>query len=211
MEKEIKKNQAPNMVVTYPDSGNYDLVMVDWYCETDASNTYWAVHQFSTNTVDGYAGLQNAGNNHVLMFSIWDHGTNYPVVEYVSSSIQLNNLNFGGEGTGKHIVTNFDWKVGKWYTMCIGTKTIAGKTYYAQWVAEKDSKDWFLCGIIMKLSITLDTFPAINSLTTVGTSEEVTVAGTVVAVSRLISGLEESTENPHKITLFLDFSYMDVV
>ena len=32
--------------------------------------------------------------------------------------------------------------------MCIGTKTIAGKTYYAQWVAEKDSKDWFLCGII---------------------------------------------------------------
>lgn len=148
MEKEIKKNQAPNMVVAYPDSGNYDLVMVDWYCETDASNTYWAVHQFSTNTVDGYAGFQNAGNNHVLMFSIWDHGTNYPVVEYVSSSTQLNNLNFGGEGTGKHIVTNFDWKVGKWYTMCIGTKTIAGKTYYAQWVAEKDSKDWFLCGII---------------------------------------------------------------
>lgn len=61
------------------------------------------------------------------------------------------------------------------------------------------------------LSITLDTFPAINSLTTVGTSEEVIVAGTVVAVSRLISGLEKSTENPHTITLFLDFSYMDVV
>ena len=63
----------------------------------------------------------------------------------------------------------------------------------------------------VKLSITLDTFPVINSLTTVGTSEEVTVAGTVVAVSRLISGLEESTENSHKITLFLDFSYMCVV
>lgn len=29
MEKEIKKNQAPNMFVAYPDSGNYDLVMVD--------------------------------------------------------------------------------------------------------------------------------------------------------------------------------------
>ena len=52
----------------------------------------------------------------------------------------------------------------------------------------------------VKLSITLDTFPVINSLTTVGTSEEVTVAGTVVAVSRLISGLEKSTERPHKIT-----------
>lgn len=73
---------------------------------------------------------------------------------------------------------------------------------------------WSLLILILKaviLSITLDTFPAINSLTTVGTPEEVTIAGTVVAVSRLISGLEESTENPHKITLFLDFSYMDVV
>ena len=63
----------------------------------------------------------------------------------------------------------------------------------------------------VKLSIILATFPVINSLTTVGTSKEVIVAGTVVAVSRLISGLEESTENPHKITLFLDFSYMDMV
>ena len=63
----------------------------------------------------------------------------------------------------------------------------------------------------VKLSIILDTFPVINSLTTVGTSENVTVAGTVVAVSRLISGLEESAENSHEITSFLDFSYMCVV
>ena len=45
----------------------------------------------------------------------------------------------------------------------------------------------------------------------VGAYEGVTVAGTVVAVSRLISGLEESTENLHKITLLLDFSHMGVV
>lgn len=58
----------------------------------------------------------------------------------------------------------------------------------------------------VKLSITLDTFPVIDSLTTIGMSEEVTVAGTVVAVSRLISELEESTENPHKITLLVIIS-----
>ena len=63
----------------------------------------------------------------------------------------------------------------------------------------------------VKLSITLDTFPVIDSLTTIGMSEEVTVAGTVVAVSRLISGLEEPAENSHEITSFLDFSYMCVV
>lgn len=142
------KNQAPNMVVEYPDSGSYDLVMVNWYCETDAENTYWAVHQFSTNAVDGYAGFQNSGGNHVILFSIWDHGSNYPVVEYVSSKTDLSNLNFGGEGTGKHIFTDYSWEVGKWYTMCIGTKTISGKTYYAQWIAEKGSTKWFLCGVI---------------------------------------------------------------
>lgn len=142
------KNQSPNMFVTYPTSGEYDLVMVNWYCETDALNTYWAVHQFSTDTVDGYAGFQNSGNDHILMFSIWDHGTNYPVVEYVSDKTRLDNLNFGNEGTGKHIVTDFDWEVGKWYTMCIGTKTVSGKTYYAQWIAEKGNSNWFLCGVI---------------------------------------------------------------
>ncbi len=32
--------------------------------------------------------------------------------------------------------------------MCIGTKTINGKTYYAQWVREEGASDWFLAAII---------------------------------------------------------------
>lgn len=32
--------------------------------------------------------------------------------------------------------------------MCIGMKNVANKTYFAQWVSEKDSNEWVLCGII---------------------------------------------------------------
>lgn len=41
------KNQAPNMYVDWTDGGSYDFVIVDWYCETVANNTYWAVHNWS--------------------------------------------------------------------------------------------------------------------------------------------------------------------
>lgn len=32
--------------------------------------------------------------------------------------------------------------------MCIGTKTVAGITYYAQWISVQGTNDWLLCGII---------------------------------------------------------------
>ena len=140
--------QAPNMYVNYPDSGDYDLVMVDWKCEVDATNTFWAVINFSTNVIDGYAGFQNNADDHILMFSLWNHGTDYPIVEYVSALTRRDNLTFGNEGNGKHIVTDYEWELNTWYTMCIGTKTVAGITYYAQWVSVQGTNNWLLCGII---------------------------------------------------------------
>ena len=44
------KNQAPNMYVDWTDGGSYDFVIVDWYCETVANNTYWAVHNTSSSS-----------------------------------------------------------------------------------------------------------------------------------------------------------------
>lgn len=138
------KNQAPNMYVNWPDGGNYDLVMVDWYCEEAATNTYWAVHNWS----GGYAGFQYSGGKYKILLSIWNDGTLLPEIEYVSAKGDTNDLDFGGEGEGKHIFTNYSWTPNKWYTMCIGTKTMNGKTYYAQWVREEGNADWFLAAII---------------------------------------------------------------
>jgi hypothetical protein len=78
--------------------------------------------------------------------SIWDgKGGKKPEIEYVSN--YGNSDYFGGEGTGKHIFTDYNWQVGKWYTMCVGTRTINGKTQYAQWVRKGNGK-WLLTAII---------------------------------------------------------------
>lgn len=143
-ESQTPKNQAPNMYVNWDYSGNYDLIMVDWYCEKSVSGTYWAVHNWS----GGYAGFQCAEDKHNILLSIWNDGELLPEIEYVSAMGDMKNLDFGGEGEGKHIFTNYPWEVGKWYTMCIGTKTMNGKTYYAQWIREENSDEWFLTAII---------------------------------------------------------------
>ena len=134
---------------TYSTSDFYQMMMVNWKCDIDASNTYWAVSQFTRNgTVLGYAGFKNDNGNHNVLLSLWNIGSNYPEVEYVSPYGRLNDLTFGSEGDGKHIVTDYPWQTNTWYTMCIGIKNVAGKTYFAQWVSEKESNEWVLCGII---------------------------------------------------------------
>ena len=149
-------DQAPNMFVDYfnydgesVDHSDMDMIIVDWRCYTDSPGTYWAVHQFSSGSgIDGYAGFINDGTSHRVLFSLWNDGTDYPIVEYVSGLSQLDDLTFSGEGNGKHIFTNYNWTTGTWYTMCIGAKTVAGKTYYAQWIRRETTTKWILCGVI---------------------------------------------------------------
>jgi len=132
---------APNMYVNWTLKGSYDVMTVDWYCEKDAENTYWAVHNWD----DGYAGFQNKDGAHVLLLSLWDRsdGTQ-PTVEYASDGTSGS---FGGEGTGKHVFTNYDWKVGTWYTMRVETWSAGGKSYIGQWVRE-DGGAWKKTAVI---------------------------------------------------------------
>ncbi len=132
---------APNMYVDWITNNEYDVISVDWYCDEDALNTYWAVHNWE----NGYAGFQNKDGNHVLLLSLWDlpDGTN-PTIEYV---LDGTNGNFGGEGTGKQVFTNYNWEVGKWYSMCIQLSSDNNKTYYTQYVREEND-DWLKTAVI---------------------------------------------------------------
>lgn len=135
---------APNMYVDW-DLGdkNYDVLSVDWYCDIDSENTYWAVH----NWAGGYAGFQNLNGKHVLLMSLWDleDGTT-PTVEF---ALDGKNGAFGGEGTGKQVFTNYSWKTGVWYTMRVQIYADAttGKTYFEQWVKEEGG-DWLKTAVI---------------------------------------------------------------
>lgn len=122
---------APNMYVDWPDNGDYDVMTVDWYCEQDAINTYWAVHNWE----GGYAGFQNVDGNHVLLMSLWDLDNGIkPTIEYSKDDV---GGEFGGEGTGKQVFTNYRWEPGKWYTMRVQVWTANGKSYFGQWVCEE--------------------------------------------------------------------------
>ena len=148
----MPKNQAPNMYINWnnPGGDEFDMLLIDWRCDNEALKTYWAVHQWSTGGhVDGYAGFKHdSSGNHELNFAVWEHNTAYPEIELVSPVTDMSDFTFGDEGNGKHIVTNFTWEVGTWYSMCIATKTVSGKTYYAQWVKKVGDSNWLICGII---------------------------------------------------------------
>lgn len=122
---------APNMFVDWQvTNGSYDAMAVDWYCQQDANNTYWAVH----NWYKGYAGFQNKDGKHMLLMSLWDldDGTK-PTVEYAKDG---SNGDFGGEGAGKQVFTNYAWQASQWYTMLVSCWTANGKTYVGQWVRQ---------------------------------------------------------------------------
>ena len=126
---------APNMYINWASNQSFDAVDVDWLCDQDATNTYWAVHNWS----NGYAGFQNKDGEHVLLLSLWDlpDGTS-PQIEYVSDG---KNGDFGGEGTGKQVFTNYNWQVGKWYSMRVQIDKIDNKVIYSQWIKEENG-DW---------------------------------------------------------------------
>ena len=132
-EAEKAARHAPNIYVDWAGSGTYDIISVDWCCVKEAKNTYWAVH----NWPGGYAGFQNVDGRHVLLMSVWDGDDGgKPTIEYVLGG---KNGDFGGEGTGKQVFTDYAWKAGTWYTMQIRAVVDekSNVTHFEQWIRER--------------------------------------------------------------------------
>lgn len=126
---------APNMYINWIDDGlEYDAVTIDWKCTEDAWGTYWGV----LNWENGYAGFQNIFNNHIILFSLWDlpDGTR-PTIEF---SLSDWSGDFGGEGEGKQVYTQYEWKVNTWYSMKVERLYENGKTYFTQYVREENGE-----------------------------------------------------------------------
>ena len=136
------KHQAPNMYVFWQTTAKkYDMIVVDWYCEDNATNTYWAVHQWPGL---GYAGFQNKDDDRVTLFSLWDGIIDKPKKIYPKDDIKER---FGGEGTGVQIFSDtIEWEEATWYKMAVGVRTVDSKSFYAQWV--RGHGKWELTGVI---------------------------------------------------------------
>lgn len=133
---------APNMYVDFYGDGEYDTVSISWRCDINATETYWAVHNWDT----GYAGFQDTLDGHRLVLSLWDlEDGSVPTIEYSKDGMHGD---FGGEGTGKQVFTQYDWEVGKWYTMKVEiTFGKNDKTIFTQYIAEEGG-DWEKCAAI---------------------------------------------------------------
>ncbi|MDE6780891.1 MAG: hypothetical protein K2J40_05465 [Ruminococcus sp.] len=60
--------EIPAMYVDWINNGNFEKVIVNWRCDIDCLNRYWAVNNF----VYGYAGFQNKNAKKITNFTIWN-------------------------------------------------------------------------------------------------------------------------------------------
>ncbi len=145
---------APSIYVTPSPRSSSDIITIDWSPIQTAPYTYWAVHNWNQGgEAGGYAGFQqktgfNASGVRSLHFSIWDPiSTNQAIkAEYLYKDSKASN--FGGEGTGLKIETNYKWQNNQWYRMTMRCWQENGHTKYGQWMKDISSNRWYLVGIM---------------------------------------------------------------
>ena len=126
----------------YPEQA--DIIQVDFKCIQEAPSTYYAVHCWYEE--NGYAGFQILDDGtHVVIMSMWDNGPLKPTIEYAPYSRVAQA--FDGEGTGKQVISNYDWTKLSWYTMRIQAITSGSKTVYEQWIRPENGTWEKICAI----------------------------------------------------------------
>ena len=143
---DIHPRFAPYLTATMfrPDGALYDVLEGQWRCVQRADNTYYCLHNwyggqsnFSRITPgSGYAGFQVCRGKGVAILSLWNTDRGSPTVEYAKSGAVTEP--FGGEGTGVHVLTDYPWRIGVWYTMRVQARTVGSRTVYEQWVKAED-------------------------------------------------------------------------
>lgn len=130
----------------------FDIFTVDWYCEEDAEETAWYVHNFITQEIDsdeaysiGTTAFLTSGDEHFVEFTLGFLAEDVPgTVEYIYGG------SYYGETPGrlnKHAMSAYDWETETWYTVRIQVRRDDDKTYYEQWIKEEDG-DWTLLAVI---------------------------------------------------------------
>lgn len=135
------------MAWTHNFPGQADIMQVDFKCIQDANHTYFAVHSWCAGKPgDGYAGFQTLNDgSHVVIMSLWDIGSMRPTIEYAPYSLKAQD--FGGEGTGKQVISDYKWSEQCWYTMRIQARTSGNKTIYEQWIRPENGSWDKICAV----------------------------------------------------------------
>ena len=91
----------------------------------------------------GYTGIQDLGNRHVMIFSIWDTNSELKS-QAVDWAYGTEAGRFGGEGVGARTIRKYDWQVRKTYRYFVVKRqspkedvTLTSAFYY-----DDDQKQW---------------------------------------------------------------------
>jgi hypothetical protein len=125
--------------------GSSDIFMCQVNVPYTTKNTYYEVFGFGSNSADGsgYGGIQATPQGNNFIFALWDTQNQQPiksVYAYPNSTVE----NFGGEGTGMHILNlSIGWTANDWITLVTRNWKYLGHTYYGYWAFNVNRNSWY--------------------------------------------------------------------
>jgi hypothetical protein len=125
--------------------GSSDIFMCQVNVPYTTNNTYYEVLGFGSNSADGsgYAGIQSTAKGTNFIYALWDTQNQQPiksVYSYPNSTVE----NFGGEGTGMHILNfSIGWTANDWINIVSRNWNYLGHTYYGYWVFNVNRNTWY--------------------------------------------------------------------
>ncbi|MGK4580735.1 DUF3472 domain-containing protein [Kitasatospora sp. HPMI-4] len=143
-----EENTMPNADSVYltpaSDPGEADILVSDFSAVQSPIDTYWALQNWNQGAMmGGYAGFQQSSDKgRLLILSIWDHKDVKAANELVYCSPCGHSESFGGEGTGLHVTTPYQFRLGQWYRMAIRCWQDDHGTCVGQWVMDLAADRW---------------------------------------------------------------------
>ncbi len=119
---------APSVHLRYQATGTYKEFQNSVKPTISAKGTYFMVCGWN----QGYYGIQQKSDgSKVLIFSLWDNGSNLAQVTYKAPGVTAGR--FGGEGTGAQSFYAYNWSVGTTYDFKVTAELSGTKTIYSGW------------------------------------------------------------------------------
>lgn len=126
-------------------SGSSDILMCQVQVPYTTVNTYYEVLGWggAGSDGDGYAGIQSASQGNNFIYALWDP-TNGQAIKSVYSYPKSTVENFGGEGTGMHILNySIGWKANDWINIATRLWQYKGHTYFGYWTFNYTRNSWY--------------------------------------------------------------------
>ncbi|WP_190022712.1 DUF3472 domain-containing protein [Streptomyces hiroshimensis] len=133
-----------------------DILVSEFMARAAPNCTYWATQNWNAGgKFGGYGGFQQSpSDGRKIITSLWDHKDVKGCVELFYRTPEGESQPFGGEGTGRQLITPYPWESDSWYRLvfrCWDDDAPGRGTCLGQWVYAVDGSmagKWFAAGAL---------------------------------------------------------------